>query len=203
MGCASLIGGCHLFGAWVGLVAQIARYCDTIAAIPISRDTFSGRLALPQNGAIPPLGTEFHTGTSVRYPILQHIARKLCDTPLKQAQNSFVILSLQASRYQSIATGPLSWSTISGVMNQHHVHASVLVVMRASPPGAVLKTDNAKAAQPITLISSCQGKETDACRENFVRGLGKGLAGGGWRLTGPKMQQNCSQHCVLLLLRGA
>ena len=24
---------------------------------PISRDTFSGRLALPRNGAIPPLGT--------------------------------------------------------------------------------------------------------------------------------------------------
>ena len=41
----------------------------------ISRDTFSGRLALPQNGAIPPFGTQFHTGTVVRYPILQHIAR--------------------------------------------------------------------------------------------------------------------------------
>ena len=33
--------------------------CDTIAAIPhmISRDTFSGRLAAPQKGARPPLGT--------------------------------------------------------------------------------------------------------------------------------------------------
>ena len=33
--------------------------CDTIAAIPhmISRDTFSGRLAAPQKGAIPPQGT--------------------------------------------------------------------------------------------------------------------------------------------------
>ena len=28
-------------------------YCDTIAAIPHIGDTFSGRLALPQNGAIP------------------------------------------------------------------------------------------------------------------------------------------------------
>ena len=42
---------------------------------PISRDTFSGRLALPQNGAIPPLVLSYNTGTSVRYPILQHIAR--------------------------------------------------------------------------------------------------------------------------------
>ena len=34
----------------------------------------------------------------MRYPILQHIARYLCDTPLKQARKSFAILSLQVSR---------------------------------------------------------------------------------------------------------
>ena len=45
----------------------------------------------------------------MRNPILQHIARYLCDTPQKQARNSFAILSLQASRdMRSIATGPLS-----------------------------------------------------------------------------------------------
>ena len=44
---------------------------------PISRGTFSERLALPQNGAMPslPPGTLFYTGTSVRYPILQCITR--------------------------------------------------------------------------------------------------------------------------------
>ena len=36
---------------------------------PISRDIFAGWLALPQNGAIPALGTWLHTGASVRYPI--------------------------------------------------------------------------------------------------------------------------------------
>ena len=42
---------------------------------PISRDSFSGRLAVSQNGVIPPLDTWFYTGTSVRYPVLQRIAR--------------------------------------------------------------------------------------------------------------------------------
>ena len=44
----------------------------------------------------------------MRYPILQRIARWLCDTPQKQARKSFVILSLQVSRdMKSIAAGPL------------------------------------------------------------------------------------------------
>ena len=80
---------------------------------PLSRDTFSAIPAIPQQGAIPPLGALFYTGISVRYPILQHIARYLCDTPGKQARKSFAILSLKVARdMKSIAAGPLSpWLT--------------------------------------------------------------------------------------------
>ena len=75
---------------------------------PLSRDTFSANPAIPQQGAIPPLGAFFYTDISVRYPILQHIARYLCDTPGKQARKSFAILSLKVSRdMKSIAAGPL------------------------------------------------------------------------------------------------
>ena len=44
---------------------------------PISRDTLPGpgRLALPQDSAMPSLGTWFHTDTFVRHPFLQHTAR--------------------------------------------------------------------------------------------------------------------------------
>ena len=67
-----------------------------IAAIPhIARYSLRERSAVPQKGAIPPLGTSFHTGTSVRYPILQHLARFLAQYPIKQARKSFAILSLQ------------------------------------------------------------------------------------------------------------
>ena len=51
---------------------------------PLSRDIFSAIAAIPQQGAVPPLGACFYTDISVRYPILQHIARYLCDTPGKQ-----------------------------------------------------------------------------------------------------------------------
>ena len=68
---------------------HIARYCDTVAAIPISRDALSREVSSSPNGAIPPLGTQLHTGTSVRYPILQHIARLLCDTPTKRSAKEF------------------------------------------------------------------------------------------------------------------
>ena len=75
---------------------------------PLSRDTFSAISAIPQQGAIPPLGAFFYTDISVRYPILQHIARYLCDTPGKQARKSLAILSLQVScDMKSIASGPL------------------------------------------------------------------------------------------------
>ena len=76
---------------------------------PLSRDTFSAIPAIPQQGAIPLFGALFYTDISVRYPNLQHIARYLCDTPGKQAQNNFAILSLKVSRdMKSIAAGPLS-----------------------------------------------------------------------------------------------
>ena len=61
----------------------------------------------------PPLVLNFYTDTSVRYPILQRIARQLCDTPQKQARKSFAILSLQVSRdVTSIAAGPLRWGDL-------------------------------------------------------------------------------------------
>ena len=82
---------------------------------PLSRDTFSAIPAIPKQGAIPPLakalqvGALFDTDISVRYPILQHIARYLCDTPGKQARKHFAILSLKVScDMKSIAAGPLS-----------------------------------------------------------------------------------------------
>ena len=59
----------------------------------LSRDTFSAIPAIPPQGAIPPLGAFFYTDISVRYPILQHIARYLCHTPGKQARRSFAILT--------------------------------------------------------------------------------------------------------------
>ena len=126
---------------------------------------FKGRLALPQNGAIPPCSRKslslvwkflpftedarnygHHRGSQVGqrhsgrpachiiiermsvassapwhvvshrhicaiphlYPILQHIARHLWDTPFKQARNSFARLSLQVSRDEIIiVAGPL------------------------------------------------------------------------------------------------
>ena len=75
---------------------------------PLSRGTFSAIPATPQQGAIPALGALFYTDISVRYPILQRIARYLCDTPGKQAPKSFAILSLKVSRdMKSIAAGPL------------------------------------------------------------------------------------------------
>ena len=78
---------------------------------PLSRDTFSAIPAIPQQGCIPALGALFYTDISVRYPILQHIARYSCDTPGKEARTSFAILSLNVSRdTRSIAAGPLSFS---------------------------------------------------------------------------------------------
>ena len=77
---------------------------------PLLRDTSSAIPAIPQQGAIPPLGAFFCTDISVRYPILQHIARCLCDTTGKQARKRFAILSLNVSRdMKSITAGPLSF----------------------------------------------------------------------------------------------
>ena len=76
---------------------------------PLSRDTFSAIPAIPQRGEIPTLGVFFYTDISVRYPILQHIAQYLCNTPGKQAQKYFAILSLKVSRdMKSVGAWPLS-----------------------------------------------------------------------------------------------
>ena len=80
-------------------------------AIPLSRDMFPGIPAIPPNRVRYPFGALFYTDISVRYLILQHITRCLCDTTGKQARKSFAILSLKASRdMKSIAAGPLSLS---------------------------------------------------------------------------------------------
>ena len=91
--------------------------CDLVG--PISRDIAIVSLRYPLSrhpsnpptgcDTPPPLGVFFCTDISVRYPILQHIARYSCDTPGKQARKSFAILSLKLSRdMKSIAAGPLS-----------------------------------------------------------------------------------------------
>ena len=58
----------------------------------IARNLLSG-LALPPRRCNPALGTFIYTDLSAPYPVLQHIARY----PLKQAQESFAILSLYVS----------------------------------------------------------------------------------------------------------
>ena len=74
---------------------------------PISRDTFSGRLGLPKNGAIPP----WHLVSHRRVCAIPHFATYraiIARYPTKKTRNSFAILSLQLSRdMKSIATGPL------------------------------------------------------------------------------------------------
>ena len=92
-----------------GLSGTISRDIAIVSLrYPLSRDTLSAIAAIPQEGAIPPLGAFFYTDISVWYPILQHIARYLCDIPGKQARKHFAILSLKVSRdMKSIATGPL------------------------------------------------------------------------------------------------
>ena len=76
---------------------------------PISRDTFSGRLALPQNGAIPPLLLSFTQAHQCDTQFC-NISRDNCAIPhTKQAQNSFAILLAIVSRdMKSIAIGPPS-----------------------------------------------------------------------------------------------
>ena len=88
--------GCELL-VLVSLVRELSGPISrdiTIVSLryPLSCDTFSTIPAIPQQGAIPPLGAFFYTDISVRYPILQHIARYLCDTPGKQVRKSFAIL---------------------------------------------------------------------------------------------------------------
>ena len=77
----------HKIFGLVALGTLVVPYRDIAILLlryPMSRDTFKRRVALPQNGAITPLGNYFHTNTSVRYPILQRVAQYLCDTPLNK-----------------------------------------------------------------------------------------------------------------------
>ena len=65
---------------------------------PISRDTFSGRLALPQNGAMPPLGSEFRTGTICAMPRFATYRAITARYPIKKTtRKSFAIPSLRKS----------------------------------------------------------------------------------------------------------
>ena len=98
------------FGEPVVLVAPyraILRYyrCHTPYRAILSQPSQQS----PNRVRYPPLVPFFYTDISVRYPIVQHIARYLCDTPGKQARKRFAILSLKVSRdMKSIAAGPLS-----------------------------------------------------------------------------------------------
>ena len=62
----------------------------------------------------------------MRYPILQHIARYLCDTPGKQTRKSFAILSLKVSRdMKSVAAGPLSFLCSLGNAQKRGEHCPI------------------------------------------------------------------------------
>ena len=86
-------GGSFPFFQLVAPYRAILRYyrCDTSYRAILSQ----GGWHFPKMVRYPP---PLDTGTSVRYPVLLHIARYLCDTPSKQAQMSFAILSLQGLR---------------------------------------------------------------------------------------------------------
>ena len=74
---------------------------------PTSRDTFLGRLGLPQNGPIPPpLVLSFRPAHQCDIPFC-NISRDTCAIPIK-TRRSFAILSLQVLRdMKSIVAGPL------------------------------------------------------------------------------------------------
>ena len=131
--------------------------CRAIIAIlslryPISRDTFQGRVALPQNGAIPPLAITFTQAHLCDTPFC-NVSRDTCVIPheefcdiiatyrailVRYPMKSFVILSLQVSRdMKSIAAGPLCSRVpvfpstslrfrSSNLTLQHAMHASNL-----------------------------------------------------------------------------
>ena len=76
--------------------------------MPLIARFFLGHPSNPPTGCDTPPSCLLFTDISVRHPILQHIARYLCDTPGKQARKHFAILSLKVSRdMKSIAAGPL------------------------------------------------------------------------------------------------
>ena len=117
-----------VYSTLVAPYRAILRYyrCDTPYRAILSR--------LPQQSPnrvrYPPLGAFFYTDISVRYPILQHIARYLCDTPGKQARKSFAILSLKVSRdMKSIAAGPLS----TAQLGEHSLAVLIICLLAPSP----------------------------------------------------------------------
>ena len=66
--------GAHCRTNWRCIAVLSPRPVGVGVSETLPSDTLSGISVLTQNGAMPPpLGTEFHTGTSVRYPILLHI----------------------------------------------------------------------------------------------------------------------------------
>ena len=77
---------------------------------PVLRDTFSGRLAAPKNGAIPPPWYFYLHQTYLCDTPFCNISRDNCAIPHKNKHKIvFAILSLQVSRdMKSIAAGPLS-----------------------------------------------------------------------------------------------
>ena len=90
---------------------HIARYCDSITAIPpIPRD-FLGHPSNPQQGAKPPLGAFFYTDMLVRYPIL----RDTCAIPPPPQENKHQnFLRYCRQKYRAIwkvsLLGRLAWS---------------------------------------------------------------------------------------------
>ena len=100
-----LAGSCKgTLVAFTKLSGSISRDVATLMRhYAMLQRTFSVSLALPQEGAIPPipsLGTFIFTDILVRYPILQHVERcyqYLHDTPQRQARESFTTRSQQVS----------------------------------------------------------------------------------------------------------
>ena len=96
-----------------GLSGPISRDIAILSLrYPISRDAFSGKLALPQEDAIPPPPTSYlvlHRHISVCNTPFCNISRDNCAVPHENTSTtSFAIPSLQVSRdVKSIADGPL------------------------------------------------------------------------------------------------
>ena len=92
----------------------------------------SRKLAPPQIDEIHPFATWFHTGTSVRYPILQHTAWSLCDTPLLWVPNSFGILSLAQHEKYPPAQNQYMQEKILGELIFARIHVGACIRTRAN-----------------------------------------------------------------------
>ena len=87
---------------------HIARYCDTIAAIPHIARYFLREVSTPPKWCeTPPWDLVLHRHICA-IPHFATYRAIIVRYPIKQAQKSFAILSLQVSRdMKSIAAGPL------------------------------------------------------------------------------------------------